>query len=378
MDAFQDANPKITVEVTVSDWDAYWDKLQTGIAGGAAPDVFAMDGPLFPDYQSRDVLLDLKPFIDRDGLRPDPARRPGRRRLHDHRRRPVRPAARPQHDRPLLQQDDVRRGRPRLPGRHAGTGRSSSRSASSSPRTRTATAPSTSGASTPRRPTWRTTGARSSGRTAATSSTPDKTATRPRHARGGRRDPVPPGPDLEGEDHGRPGALRRDRRRLRAGQGRDGVQRLLARPDPYRGLGELGSPSGSRRCRRARPAGFTSVNPTGAVVYQGTKSPDAAWEFVKYLASPAAQEQLMELKASLPVEQGGPRRPVRDVVRGRRRPRRQPRLRQPQAVVRRLQRVHDDPPGRARRERLQRAEQDRRARRSPTSSPQLNAVLAGQ
>ena len=64
---FMDANPSITVNVSVSDWDAYWDKLQTGIAGGAAPDVFAMDGPLFPDYQSRDVLLDLKPFIDRDG-----------------------------------------------------------------------------------------------------------------------------------------------------------------------------------------------------------------------------------------------------------------------------------------------------------------------
>jgi ABC-type sugar transport system, periplasmic component len=52
--------------VTVSDWEPYWDKLQTSIAGGDAPDVFAMDGPLFPDYQSRDVLLDLKPFIDRD------------------------------------------------------------------------------------------------------------------------------------------------------------------------------------------------------------------------------------------------------------------------------------------------------------------------
>ena len=49
------------------------------------------------------------------------------------------------------------------------------------------------------------------------------------------------------------------------------------------------------------PAGrFTSINPTGAVVYKGTKSPDAAWEFVKYLASPAAQTKLMELKASLP------------------------------------------------------------------------------
>lgn len=67
VDAFHAANPKITVKVTVSDWEPYWDKLQTSIAGGDAPDVFAMDGPLFPDYQTRDVLLDLKPFIDRDG-----------------------------------------------------------------------------------------------------------------------------------------------------------------------------------------------------------------------------------------------------------------------------------------------------------------------
>ncbi|MGF2075506.1 extracellular solute-binding protein, partial [Enterococcus casseliflavus] len=36
------------------------------------------------------------------------------------------------------------------------------------------------------------------------------------------------------------------------------------------------------------PAGrFTSVNPTGAVVYKSSPAPDAAWEFVKYLASPA-------------------------------------------------------------------------------------------
>ena len=49
------------------------------------------------------------------------------------------------------------------------------------------------------------------------------------------------------------------------------------------------------------PAGrATSINPTGAVVYKGTKNPDAAWAFVKYLASPAAQTKLMELKASLP------------------------------------------------------------------------------
>jgi multiple sugar transport system substrate-binding protein len=49
------------------------------------------------------------------------------------------------------------------------------------------------------------------------------------------------------------------------------------------------------------PAGqATSINPTGAVIYANSKSPDAAWEFVKYLASPPAQTKLMELRASLP------------------------------------------------------------------------------
>jgi multiple sugar transport system substrate-binding protein len=67
VEGFTAANPDITVDVTVADWDAYWDKLQTGLAGGAAPDVFAMDGPLGPDYQGRDVLLDLTPYIKADG-----------------------------------------------------------------------------------------------------------------------------------------------------------------------------------------------------------------------------------------------------------------------------------------------------------------------
>jgi len=61
--AFHDTEPKITVKVTVSDWDTYWTKLLTGLGGGAVPDVFAMDGPLGPDYEGRDVLLDLTPYI---------------------------------------------------------------------------------------------------------------------------------------------------------------------------------------------------------------------------------------------------------------------------------------------------------------------------
>ncbi|MFL5802425.1 MAG: ABC transporter substrate-binding protein [Roseiflexaceae bacterium] len=73
---FQTANPNITVKVDVSDWDSYWNKLKTLYAGGTPPDVFAMDGPLYPDWQSRGVLLNLQPYIDKspgllDGLYPN-------------------------------------------------------------------------------------------------------------------------------------------------------------------------------------------------------------------------------------------------------------------------------------------------------------------
>lgn len=68
VDTFNAAHPDIKVTAQVSDWDQYWLNLQTGLAGGDAPDVFAMDGPLFPDYQSRNVLLDLAPYITRDSF----------------------------------------------------------------------------------------------------------------------------------------------------------------------------------------------------------------------------------------------------------------------------------------------------------------------
>ena len=49
------------------------------------------------------------------------------------------------------------------------------------------------------------------------------------------------------------------------------------------------------------PAGqATSVNPSGVVVYKGTKSPDAAWEFVKCYTGPVMQAMVASLKASMP------------------------------------------------------------------------------
>ena len=138
------------------------------------------------------------------------------------------------------------------------------------------------------------------------------------------------------------------------------------------------STSGSPRCRRAPAGRATSINPTGAVVYKGTKNPDAAWEFVKYLASPAAQTKIMELKASMPANKEVLDRPVRDLVRRRQGPRRRDRLRPPQALVQGLRRVVDR---RSRRRSTRTSSPTRRrrpSRRSTDVLPQLDGILAGQ
>jgi multiple sugar transport system substrate-binding protein len=63
---FHTANSNITVKVDVSDWDSYWTKLKTLLSAGTPPDVFAMDAPLYLDYQSRGVLLNLQPYLDKN------------------------------------------------------------------------------------------------------------------------------------------------------------------------------------------------------------------------------------------------------------------------------------------------------------------------
>jgi multiple sugar transport system substrate-binding protein len=64
--AFEAGHPDIKVKVELSDWDSYWEKLRVLIAGGTPPDVFAMSPPLYPDWQSRGVLLNLQPYLDQD------------------------------------------------------------------------------------------------------------------------------------------------------------------------------------------------------------------------------------------------------------------------------------------------------------------------
>lgn len=63
VDEFEAAHPDIKVNVEVSDWESYWDRLRITTAGGNAPDIFAMDAPIYPDWQSRGVLKDLTPYL---------------------------------------------------------------------------------------------------------------------------------------------------------------------------------------------------------------------------------------------------------------------------------------------------------------------------
>jgi multiple sugar transport system substrate-binding protein len=61
---FMAANP--AVDVTIEAPTDYWTKLQTAIAGGAGPEIFAMRAGSYRGWVARDVLRDLTPLVDRD------------------------------------------------------------------------------------------------------------------------------------------------------------------------------------------------------------------------------------------------------------------------------------------------------------------------
>jgi multiple sugar transport system substrate-binding protein len=296
VESFEAVNPTIDVKVTVADWDSYWEKLLTGLAGGAAPDVFAMDGPLFPDYQARDVLLDLQPFIDRDA-----------------------------YDLGQLADQGV------------GVFKTAEGEQFGLPRDLNVVVLyynkkmfDAAGIAYPD-DTWDWAKLVAVGKQLTLDTNSDGTVD--------QWGLYTETSDMENywlslvwQNGGDFFAADGKSTALTTTESAGGLQflqdliykdKILAEPAIFADLGdafeqglaamevngswlvpthqaagiELGIapiPSG--------PAGrFTTVNPTGAVVYKGTKAPDAAWEFVKYLASPPAQEQLMQLKASLPV-----------------------------------------------------------------------------
>ena len=296
VEGFTAANPNITVNTTVADWDAYWDKLQTGLAGGAAPDVFAMDGPLGPDYQGRDVLLDLTPYIQGEGY--------DLGQLDDNAVKD------------FTTKDGVVFGLPRDLNVIALFYNKDMFDAAGIPYpddtwtwdklaevAKQLTVDSNGDGTidqwglytetTDMENAWSEFVWQAGGDILTADGT-KSALDRPESAAGIQRlsdliwkDKVIPDPALFAEtgDAFEQGV---------AAMEINGSWLVPTHEAAGINLGIAQLPAG--------PAGkATSVNPTGAVVYAGTKAPEASWLLAKYLASPAAQEKIMALKASVPV-----------------------------------------------------------------------------
>ncbi|MFI6102018.1 ABC transporter substrate-binding protein [Lentzea sp. NPDC051213] len=63
---FESRNANIKVSTSFQNFQNYFEKLSTEIAGGNAPDVIQMDYRYLNEYAGRNVLLDLTPFVGKE------------------------------------------------------------------------------------------------------------------------------------------------------------------------------------------------------------------------------------------------------------------------------------------------------------------------
>ncbi|TBL79080.1 ABC transporter substrate-binding protein [Paenibacillus thalictri] len=68
VDAFMKENPNIKVELQVTPWANFWDKLFTELAGGTGPDVFWGHPTRLPSLMEKDVLMDITDKIKKDNI----------------------------------------------------------------------------------------------------------------------------------------------------------------------------------------------------------------------------------------------------------------------------------------------------------------------
>ena len=66
IDRWQQAHPDIIVRLEHTPYRGYVDKLLTRLAGRAAPDIICTEVDLFVTFQSKGVLLDLTPYVEKD------------------------------------------------------------------------------------------------------------------------------------------------------------------------------------------------------------------------------------------------------------------------------------------------------------------------
>jgi len=68
VDEWNDAHPAEGVQLVVTPWDGYWDKLFATMVGKQPPDVFWLSPEYREPYIEKGQLLDLSPYIERDGF----------------------------------------------------------------------------------------------------------------------------------------------------------------------------------------------------------------------------------------------------------------------------------------------------------------------
>lgn len=68
---FQKLHPDVRIRIQQLGWDDYWSSLSTGFVAQTAPDVFTNHLAKYPEFVENDVLLDLAPLIARDKVSTD-------------------------------------------------------------------------------------------------------------------------------------------------------------------------------------------------------------------------------------------------------------------------------------------------------------------
>lgn len=67
-EVFMEKNPNIKIEITQLGWNDYWTGLQTEMVGGSASDVFTDHLAKFKEFANKGQLVDLAPYIRRDNV----------------------------------------------------------------------------------------------------------------------------------------------------------------------------------------------------------------------------------------------------------------------------------------------------------------------
>lgn len=70
-DNFNAENPDITVNITQQGWGDYWTGITTGFVSGTAPDVFTNHLARYPEFALNQQIVDIQPWVERDGVATD-------------------------------------------------------------------------------------------------------------------------------------------------------------------------------------------------------------------------------------------------------------------------------------------------------------------